>query len=71
MVVVHFEIESLTPIVVTVVALLLVYEVLYWNWPDGEKAIDYDVPLPEQCKPGWTGEQLKDPSLKVRRVQFV
>lgn len=65
MVVIQFEWESLTPIAVTFAALLVVYEILSWNWPDSEKAIDYEVNLPEQCRPGWQGEQLKNPSLKV------
>lgn len=34
--------------------------------PDAEAAIDYKVPLPPQCLPGWKGEVLEKPSLKVR-----
>lgn len=31
-----------------------------------EAAVDYTVPIPEQCKPGWKGEELQDPQIKVR-----
>lgn len=30
-----------------------------------EAAVDYTVPIPEQCKPGWKGEELEDPQIKV------
>lgn len=33
---------------------------------DAEAAVDYTVPIPEQCKPGWKGEELEDPQIKVR-----
>ena len=32
---------------------------------DAEAAVDYTVPIPEQCKPGWKGEELEDPQIKV------
>lgn len=35
--------------------------------PDPEAAIDYYIPIPEQCHPEWKGEILQDPSLKVAR----
>ena len=31
-----------------------------------EPAVDYTVPIPEQCKPGWRGEELEEVQLKVR-----
>lgn len=30
-----------------------------------EQPVNFIVPLPEQCKPGWKGEVLEDPSIKV------
>ncbi|KAL8810362.1 MAG: hypothetical protein Q9200_002642 [Gallowayella weberi] len=30
-----------------------------------EAPVDYFVPLPVQCKPGWTGRTLEDPSIKI------
>ncbi|GAM89659.1 hypothetical protein ANO11243_076980 [Dothideomycetidae sp. 11243] len=32
---------------------------------DPERAVDYTVPLPEECKPGWSGKTLDNPSLKI------
>ncbi|KAI4233368.1 MAG: hypothetical protein L6R40_007093 [Gallowayella cf. fulva] len=38
----------------------------------GEEApIDYYVPLPEQCKPGWTGRILEEPSIKVSPLEML
>ena len=34
---------------------------------DSKVAIDYTVPIPEQCKSGWKGVELDDPQIKVRR----
>lgn len=31
-----------------------------------EPAVNYEVPIPEQCKPGWRGEELDEVQLKVR-----
>lgn len=39
---------------------------VYLLKPDPEAAIDYEVPLPEQCEPEWKGEVLENPSIKVR-----
>lgn len=36
-------------------------------YQDEEAPIPYVVPLPEQAKPGWTGEVLEQPSIKVPR----
>lgn len=30
-----------------------------------EKAVDFTVEVPEFCRPGWTGEALKEPSIRV------
>lgn len=32
---------------------------------ESEAAVDFEVPLPKQCEPGWQGEVLQEPSLKV------
>ena len=38
---------------------------------DGEEsALDYKIPVPEQCKPGWQGKLLDEPSIKVAIVPF-
>ena len=33
--------------------------------PDVEKAVAFSVPAPEQCKPGWSGKTLEEPTIKV------
>jgi hypothetical protein len=38
---------------------------------DPEKAVKYVVEPPEQAKPGWTGEVLEKPSLKVRTLRYM
>lgn len=30
-----------------------------------EEAIIFSVPVPEQCRAGWQGKQLEEPSIKV------
>jgi len=32
-----------------------------------EAAITFSVPVPEQCRAGWQGKQLDEPSIKVCR----
>ncbi|KAI5252812.1 ALDH-like protein [Aureobasidium subglaciale] len=32
---------------------------------DSEAAVDFEVPLPEQCEDGWQGEVLREPGLKI------
>ena len=31
-----------------------------------EAPVAYSVPVPEQCKPGWKGDILEEPRIKVR-----
>ncbi len=33
-----------------------------------EPAVDYTVPIPEQCQPGWRGEDLNEIQLKVSNL---
>ena len=48
---------------------LLVFKILLRS--DAEDAIEFSVPVPEACRPGWEGKQLDEPSIKVRDVNFV
>lgn len=32
---------------------------------DAEKAVEFSIPAPEECRPGWSGKQLDSPSIKV------
>lgn len=36
---------------------------------DGEQPVPFVVPIPEQSKPGWRGEILETPSIKVQYTQ--
>ncbi len=50
----------------TALGALLVLWLLYRTFrPDNEKAVDFSVPTPEQCKPGWSGKTLNPPSIKI------
>lgn len=43
--------------------LITIYFTLLNN--DDERPVSFSIPLPEQCKPGWKGEVLDDPKIKV------
>ena len=39
---------------------------VWWTWhAKSERPVEYNAPVPEQCRSGWKGEQLKELSLKV------
>lgn len=59
-------IDGLRPYASVFAGLLTVYVLCRWLRPDPEAAVDYSVPVPAQCRPGWKGEVLAEPSLKVR-----
>ena len=48
---------------------LLVFKILLRS--DAEDAIEFSVPVPEACRPGWEGKQLDEPSIKVRHVNLI
>lgn len=38
----------------------------FWGFlRTNEKAVDFSVPTPEQCEPGWSGKTLDEPTIKV------
>jgi len=41
---------------------------IYTIWSDTEAAVPYSVTPPEQVAPGWKGEVLQNPSLKVSHL---
>lgn len=51
--------------VVTILALTCIYLTKSFGNDAEEPAVDYEVPIPEQCKPGWRGEELDEVQLKV------
>ncbi|KAK5132222.1 hypothetical protein LTR08_009282 [Meristemomyces frigidus] len=60
------DIDITTTTWTTALALLLSACLLYAVLrKDLEKAVDFTVPLPEPCKPGWRGEPLDEPTIKV------
>ncbi|KAL8646437.1 MAG: hypothetical protein Q9226_006859 [Calogaya cf. arnoldii] len=52
---------------IAIVGVLLGYVILRSTilGEDDEAPVDYAVPLPEQCKPGWAGRILENPSIKI------
>lgn len=38
---------------------------------DAEDAIEFSVPVPEACRPGWEGKQLNEPSIKVQHIPWL
>lgn len=51
-----------------ILALTYIYFSRFFSNNPEEPAVDYEVPIPEQCKPGWRGEDLEEVQLKVRRL---
>lgn len=37
---------------------------------DAEDAIEFSVPVPEACRPGWKGKQLDEPTMKVSKSRL-
>lgn len=52
-------------IILLIGSLVFLYALRYLLVSDPERAVDYEISIPEQCKPGWTGEALEEPSIKV------
>ncbi|KAL9578480.1 MAG: hypothetical protein Q9212_005689 [Teloschistes hypoglaucus] len=52
---------------IAIICALLAYVTLVFLLfrEDIEAPVDYNVPLPEQCKPGWKGKTLDEPSIKI------
>ena len=64
---INWVIQNVTTLLLTSVVVAVTGLVIILVKPDSEAAVDYDVPLPQQCQPGWKGEVLENPSIKVRR----
>ena len=47
------------------VTCVIIAVTLYLLAPGYEVAVQYSVPVPDQCLPGWEGEVLDEPGLKV------
>ncbi|KAK5174902.1 Meiotic Sister-Chromatid recombination aldehyde dehydrogenase [Saxophila tyrrhenica] len=64
------ELDQDTPLHLKVAITAICFIALVWllrrhRQRLGEAAIDIDVPAPEQCKPGWQGKTLDEPSIKI------
>ena len=55
--------------VLSVLFVFAVFKVIVLD--DDESVVNYRVPVPEQCSPGWKGEILKEPSIKVSSMPFL
>ena len=64
-------IQNAGSVLLTGLVVVVAGVVFRWAQPDAEAAVDYEVPLPAQCQPGWKGEVLENPSLKVCVCVFV
>lgn len=58
---------SLQNIVITCVLTVIISILVYVGGQNGnnENPIQFVVPLPEPCKPGWQGQELEKPTIKV------
>ncbi|GAB7352593.1 hypothetical protein MBLNU459_g2974t1 [Dothideomycetes sp. NU459] len=52
-------------VLLTTVTLIVASGLLLLTRSNGEEAIDFEVPLPQQCEPSWKGEILETPSIKA------
>lgn len=57
-----FETATTATTICVLVAIWLLYRALR---SDDEKAVDFTIPTPEQCEPGWRGKTLEEPTIKV------
>ncbi|KAI4252125.1 MAG: hypothetical protein L6R42_008101, partial [Xanthoria sp. 1 TBL-2021] len=60
-------------IAIAIVGVILTYVVVRSTIlrEDDEAPADYTVPLPEQCKPGWSGTISENPSIKIPRSSAI
>lgn len=61
---------SAQPVPSAVVLALTLFALSVFLRPRDPPPIRYSVSVPEQCKPGWRGKELAEPSLKVRSIQW-
>lgn len=53
-------------VLLTAAAVIFAGTLLVLTKSNGEEAVLFEVPFPPQCEPGWKGEILENPSIKVR-----
>jgi len=63
--------DALRIIALSIGSAVFVLSLRYLLISDPERAVDYEIPIPEQCKPGWKGEELDEPSIKVCDANFI
>jgi len=57
--------DALRIVAFSIGSAIFVLSLCYLLVSDPERAVDYEISIPEQCKPGWIGEELEEPSIKV------
>ncbi|KAF2149467.1 ALDH-like protein [Myriangium duriaei CBS 260.36] len=57
--------DNSSSILIATAAIGIINLLLWLLRSDLEQAVDFKVSLPEECRPGWTGKVLENPSLKV------
>lgn len=64
---VYGELNKPEVVILICSAILTLLITLYFTLLDNddERPVSFTIPLPEQCKPGWKGEVLDDPKIKV------
>ena len=61
----YVQLQHWIAFVVVVFLSIVAYSFIHCD--DNEQPVPFHVPLPEQSKPGWQGEILEKPSIKVNR----
>lgn len=64
----HWVASNTTTALLTATVVAVASLIVYLQKSNKEAAIDFDVPLPPQCQPGWQGTVLENPSIKVCSV---
>ncbi|KAK5128708.1 hypothetical protein LTR85_000041 [Meristemomyces frigidus] len=59
---VSLDVKTIATAVAVILSGWLIYAFLRG---DPERAVNFNVPTPEQCRPGWKGKTLDDPVIKV------
>lgn len=59
---VSLDLRTVAAILLAVIAAWLAYRL---SRTDPEAAVQFTVPTPDQCKPGWQGQVLERPSIKI------
>ncbi|KAF1991571.1 aldehyde dehydrogenase [Aulographum hederae CBS 113979] len=65
------QLEDLSLYITLAVGALTLFLLIKSSLPDPEAAVNYTVPVPEQCRPEWKGEILEEPSIKLPKSSAI